>query len=148
VVTLIDPRLRIDQVPNEPGWRRLIVTYQLDMTEVDVALDPDVFEQAIVRSRDLHDSPTPPKPTEIRLEHRGRIDRPGIIDRELTGKVKRTDLDVQQDWWRTDHGGGVEAIAEMPDHLVAEITLSIDGQVMAEATTAVVTGSWGALGSD
>lgn len=61
--------------------------------------------------------------------------------------VDRVDLDVEQDDWRSTPGGDVP-IAEWLDHLIAEIALSDGSSVVASATTPVVTGSWGPLGSD
>ena len=106
------------------------------------------MERVLIRSEDLHDSPTAATALAIEIERADSVAGPGTVHREVSQEVRRTDLDVQQDMWRTDHGGGVEAIAELPDHLVAEITLSIDGRSVATAITPIVTGSWGAVGSD
>ena len=77
-----------------------------------------------------------------------RMEQAGAFPRRLATDVHRIDLDVEQDWWRTDHGGGIEPIAEFPDHLVADVTLRIGNNAAATAVTPVLTGSWGALGSD
>jgi hypothetical protein len=74
--------------------------------------------------------------------------QPGATPRELTTDVHRVDLDVEQDWWRINEGGGFEPIAEFVDHLVARVMLRVDGIIVAMAVSPTITGSWGALGDD
>jgi hypothetical protein len=74
--------------------------------------------------------------------------QPGVTARELTTEVHRADLDVERDWWRVNEGGGFEPIAEFVDHLVARVTLRVDGLIVATAVSPTITGSWGALGDD
>jgi hypothetical protein len=62
--------------------------------------------------------------------------------------LHRVDLDVEQDSWDTDQAGGTKPIAEFADHLVATLTVSVEGREVATATSPVATGSWGALGAD
>lgn len=145
---IVDPHLEAETIEGKPGRRRLVVTYGLELDEGDIDPGADVLEQATIRSCDLHDSPTPPEPLEVRIERRDLEHQAGMHRRELSCEIKRVDLDVQRDWWRTDHGGGIEAIAELPDHLVAEVSVRIGDRLVAEATTPVTTGSWGALGED
>lgn len=148
--TIVEPTFRVDPVPGKAGRRRLVVSYVLEFDEGDLAAEigSDTVERATVRDHDLHDAPTKTQPLAIVIERTGVVGEPGRYERELAVEVNRVDLDVQQDWWRTDHGGGVEPIVELADHLVAEITVAIDGETVAEATTPMVTGSWGVLGRD
>ena len=39
-------------------------------------------------------------------------------------------------------------MAEFVDHLVARVTLRVDGLIVATAVSPTITGSWGALGDD
>jgi hypothetical protein len=148
---ILNPQLLVSPVPDQPPFsarRRVVVSYELDIEHDDVLIGESVIERAVIVARDLHDAPVPPR--ELRLE----VDRsdlrpvPGRCNRRLSFTVNRTELDVEEDWWRTGNGGEIEAISELPDHLVAEVSLIVHDEVVAEATTPVLTGSWGALGSD
>ncbi|NNF56274.1 MAG: hypothetical protein HKN03_17745 [Acidimicrobiales bacterium] len=107
-----------------------------------------VLERATVHGRDLHDAPTDAAVVPIAVLKGEWTAKAGVVHRQLDAIVDRIDLDVQQDWWRTDSGGGVEPIAEFTDHLQADIELSIEGDIVALATTPLLSGSWGALGAD
>ncbi|MEL7156529.1 MAG: hypothetical protein AAFN30_08015 [Actinomycetota bacterium] len=148
VPTIADPLLQVLPIPDAPGRRELVVSYLLTWTEADTRPDGEAVARAVVRSRDLHDGPVRPEPFEVVIEEPESADGEGVWRRQLRLEVGRAQLDVLRDWWRTGHGGEIEAIAEFADHLVAEITIWLDGAVVASATTPVVTGSWGALGED
>lgn len=145
--TISDPRLEVRMVPDAPGRRELVVSYVLTWDEVDSRSDGEALVRAVVRSRDLHDGPVRPEPFELHMEQRESAHDAGGR-REQRRQVGRAELDVLRDWWRSGQGGEIEPIAEFADHLVAEIALWLDGDVVAEATTPVVTGSWGPLGDD
>ena len=145
---ILDPELRVEPVEGQPGQRRLVVTYRLDVPQGDAALAIDVHEEAVVAARDEGDAPIRPLPIEFRLEDDAIIERPGVHPRRLVGEVHRFQLDVEQDWWDTDQAGGTEPIAEFADHLAATIEVRSGEHVLATATTPTVTGSWGALGQD
>lgn len=146
--TIVEPSFRVDPVPGKPGRRRLVVSYVLEFDEGDLAAEigSDTVERATVRDHDLHDAPTKTQPLAIVIERTGVVGEPGRYERELACEVNRVDLDVQQDWWRTGHGGQIEAIIEMPDHLIAEIEVVVGATLGTRTTTPVVSGSWGALG--
>lgn len=149
--TIMNPKLEVTPVPDQPPFsaRRLVsVTYELEIEEGDVLLGESIIERAVVRSRDLHDAPVGPTPLRLEVDRSDLKAAPGIVKRRLCFTVNRTELDVERDWWRTGNGGEIEAIAELPDHLVAEVALIVHDDVVAEATTPVLTGSWGALGAD
>ena len=148
MATIVDPELHIEPVTGKPGQRRVRVTYEICTVENDVLLGSEISESVVVHSVDLHDATSRPRPLNLTMDHTGMVAGPGAVRRTLSKDVNRVDLDVQQDWWRTDHGGGVLPIAEFPDHVMAEITMTKDGQIVAEAATPVVNGSWGALGDD
>ena len=147
MVTITDPRLHIDPVEGHPGERRVVVTYSIHVPPFDPALGETLREEAIVSALDEHDAPV--APTDLAIHLRGEVEgTPGATERRLTTEVRRADLDVEQDWWRINEGGGFDPIAEFVDHLVADVTLRLGDQVVATARTPPRTGSWGALGSD
>ncbi|MDH3499104.1 MAG: hypothetical protein OEM97_03195 [Acidimicrobiia bacterium] len=148
MVTIVDPQLQVEAVPDHPGNRRLIVSYTIAVPAGDPAIGDWVLEEATVHARDCHDAPVPPTDLSVKMEGRTHVDQAGPIPRRIATDVHRVDLDVEQDWWRTDHAGGVEPIAEFVDHLVAEVALRLDADVLATAETPMITGSWGALGRD
>ena len=145
---ILDPELDVERVEGHPGDRRLIVTYRLDVPDGDAVVAQAVHEEAVVVSRDEHDAPIRPLAVEFRLEGDSTIERPGVHPRRLVSDVHRFQLDVEQDWWDTDQAGGTEPIAEFVDHLAATITVRLGDRTVATADTPVLTGSWGALGSD
>ena len=144
---IVDPTLEVALVEGHPGDRRLVVTYGVEIAAPDPVIGTAVHEEAVVRARDEHDAPVLPAPIELRLERHDLTAAAGVTPRRLERRVHRIDLDVEQDWWDTDQAGGTTPIAEFADHLVATVTLRAGG-VVASAETAVVTGSWGALGAD
>ena len=148
MTSITDPHLQVLSVPDEPMRRRLEVSYELHLETTDLVAGGTLVHRAVIRSRDLHDGLGRPVQLSIALEDRSTVAEAGTSQWLLTTEVDRDELDVQLDWWRSDHGGGVEPIAENPDHVVAEITVSIEGNILAEATTPLVSGSWGRLGPD
>lgn len=148
MVTIVNPQLHVDEVDREPGERRLRVTYDIEIPPNDPAIGMTLREHVTVSARDEHDAPTFPSDMTTHLRGEVRLDRGGSASRTLTTDVHRVDLDVEQDWWRIDEGGGFEPIAELADHLGAEVTLMLGDDVVARSVTPTVTGSWGALGAD
>ncbi len=143
-----DPMLQIKPVPGHSGKRQVVVSYDLLMRPEDLLEHQQVVDQATIHGRDLHDAPTNTAVLPIAVLKGEWTAAVGVVHRQLDALVDRVDLDVQQDWWRTDNGGGIEPIREFPDHLQADIELSVDGDVVARATTPLLSGSWGALGAD
>lgn len=148
MVRIIDPELHVERVEGHPGDRRLIVTYRLEIAPGDPVVGAVARDEVVVTAHDLHDAPVLPSHIEFRFRGEVHIEDAGIIDRRLERDVHRVDLDVEQDWWDTDLAGGTTPIAEFADHLVATLTVSVDGRGVATATSPVVSGSWGALGDD
>jgi hypothetical protein len=147
MVTIVDPQLRVETLDGHPGERRLVVSYSLHVPPFDPDLGATLLEDVVVTASDEHDAPVSPKPLEVHL--RGEVvAQPGATPRLLTTDVHRADLDVEQDWWRVNEGGGFDPIAEFVDHLVARVTLRVGDLVVATATSPPITGSWGALGDD
>ena len=150
MVTIEEPRLTVEPVPGAPGRRRLVVTFRLTL---DPGIAPPVgggvavVERMVVTGRPDELAPTATAPLYVEVTHHGTLTET-VSERRLVAEVDRTDLDVQADWWHTDQGGGVEPIAELLDHLAAVISVAVGEQPEATAETPVVTGSWGALGSD
>lgn len=121
----------------------------------DIVCDPDdpavgstMVEHVVIHAVGEHGTATQPRRTPILDSEETLIATPGTNRRTLEHVVHRVDLDVQQDSWSTDHGGGIIPMAEWVDHIAADIRLDVAGAVAAETTTPTVTGSWGALGHD
>ena len=144
MVTIENPMLTVERVEGAPGRRRLVVSYRLTL---EASQPVEVDERAVVTSRDVLDAPVSPEPLQVDLVSKAELGG-GVHERLLSAEVDKTELDVQRDWWQTDHGGGVVPIAELLDHLGCVITVRIAGAEQASATTPIVTGSWGALGRD
>lgn len=148
VVAIRDPELRVEPVDGNPGERRLVVTYDLDIAPDDPAIGATLLEDVTVTARDVHDAPTFPSEFEVHLRGEITSASPGSRSRRLATDVHRADLDVEQDWWRINAGGAFEPIAEFLDHLIADVRLTVDDETVATAVTPTITGSWGALGTD
>ena len=147
MVTIVDPRLRVEPLDGRPGERRLVVSYSIHVLPFDQDLGVTLLEDVTVSASDEHDAPVLPSTVEVHLH--GEVEaQPGATWRELSTDVHRADIDVEQDWWRINEGGGFEPIAEFLDHLVARVTLRVDDLVVATAVSPTITGSWGALGAD
>ena len=147
MVTIVDPQLRVETLDGHPGERRLVVTYSLHVPPFDPDLGATLSEDVVVGASDQHDAPVAPKPLDVHLRAEV-VAQPGATPRTLTTDVHRADLDVEQDWWRINEGGGFDPIAEFVDHLVATVTVRSGDLVVATATSPPITGSWGALGDD
>lgn len=148
MVTIVDPQLHVEHVGGHPGERRLVVSYGIASNADDSTIGATVREEAIVTARDEHDAPIFPSDLRVLLSSEVTVESAGVLERTLTTDVHRVDLDVEQDWWRTNDGGGFEPIAEFADHLVATITLTVGDELVASASTPTLSGSWGALGND
>ncbi|MGF1597915.1 MAG: hypothetical protein ACFCVK_13445 [Acidimicrobiales bacterium] len=146
--TINEPTLTVRPVDGRPGQRRVVVDYELACEPDDPMAGAEAVEHVLVHAVDEHDAAVRPAGGPV-LELQDRLVlTPGRRRRTLEGLVDRVDLDVQQDWWSTDHGGSPQPIAEWLDHLTAEIRLRVADEPVVGATTPVVTGSWGALGRD
>jgi hypothetical protein len=143
-----NPNLKIIPVEGHPGRRILRVGYDLVAAPGDALVGVEVDESIQVHGVDLHDALVPPNSSPIATHHATYTVGEGTRPRVLELAVHRTSLDVEQDWWNTGLGGETQPLAEWIDHLVAEIELNVDGEGIDQATTSVVTGSWGALGTD
>jgi hypothetical protein len=148
MVKIVEPELHIEHVDGHPGERRLIVTYRLEVAPGEPVIGSTVQEAVVVTAHDEHDAPVFPSQVEFRFGGEVLVEGAGAIEQRLEREVHRVDLDVEQDWWDTDQAGGTEPIAEFADHLIATLTVSVEGREVATATSPVVSGSWGALGSD
>jgi hypothetical protein len=146
MVSIVDPQLRVEALEGHPGERRLVVTYSIQVPPFDPDLGALLAEDVVVTARE-HDAPVFPSHLEVHLRDEV-IAQPGVTPRELATDVHRAELDVEQDWWRINEGGGFEPIAEFVDHLVARVTLRVDSLIVATAVSPTITGSWGALGDD
>ena len=148
VPTIHDPVLTVVAVPGSPGLRLLRVEYVVDFAPFDPAISERVAERVTVRAVDARDADVTPRTGAV-LELEGSfVAAVGRRYRHLERPVHRSDLDVAQDWWDTDQGGATVPIAEWVDHIAADVRLVYADHVVAEGTTPVVTGSWGALGDD
>ncbi len=147
MVRIDDPRLRVERIRGLPGERRLVVDYRLVVDDDEPVVGHSIAERVVVRAKDEHDAPFRPAGLEFVIDGE-MVALPGATTRRLARSVHRAELDVEQDWWETDAAGGTTPIAEFADHLVAALTLTVDDCEIAAAETPVVSGSWGALGTD
>lgn len=147
MVKILDPELHVERMEGHPGSRRLVVTYRLEVALDEPSVGDVLHDEAVVTARDLHDAPVFPSRVEFRFGGELQVEG-GTVDRRLERVVHRADLDVEQDWWDTDLAGGTMPIAEFADHLIATVTVSAGDHELGRATSPVVSGSWGALGSD
>jgi hypothetical protein len=146
MVSIRNPTLTVEEIPDHPGRRLLVVEFDLDVPS-EVASGTDLVEFVTVHAIDLGDAPVKPAGARIELRRApSAYDRPS--HHRFERQVARVELDVEQDWWRSGPGGEVEPLSEFVDHLVAEIVVRETGPVVATAETPVVTGSWGVLGAD
>jgi hypothetical protein len=148
MVKIDEPELHVERIDDRPGERRVIVTYRLEIAPGDPVIGRLVNDEAVVTAHDEHDAPVFPSHIELRLGGELSIEGAGTIERRFEREVYRVDLDVERDWWETDQAGGTMPIAEYADHLIARVTVSVEGRGIATAATPVVSGSWGALGAD
>lgn len=148
MASIVDPTLRVEPLSGRPGERLVVVSYGIRIADSDDLSEAELVEEVVVESVDREEKSGHPLPLKLTMRHRSVVGQPGLIHRILSEEVHRIDLDVQQDWWRADKGGGVEPIVEYTDHIVGEITLSVQGDVVARSSTPVLSGSWGPLGDD
>lgn len=142
-------QLDVRHVSDHPGQRVVVVDYQLDVPAGDELIGQRVTEEITVRARDEHDAPVPPRQPGVSASSTFAIDAAGTIPRHHEQVVDRTQLDVEEDWWRSGPGGEVLPIAELLDHLTAEVIVSVgDHERELDASSPPLTGSWGALGRD
>ena len=133
--------------PDRAGARQVRIDYDLQVPPSDPAIGHELTERLVLVAVDRHDTPVRPRTDPVATAD-GRFVVTGDTHRHIERNVARASLDVGADWWTTDDGGGTVPIAEWPDHLVARVELFLGDQLLAEASTPVVTGSWGALGPD
>lgn len=148
VPTISNPTLTVQGVAGHPGQRRVCVAYDMVCDPNDPAVGRTVVEQVVIHAVGEHGTETQPQRMPILDSEETLIAAAGTNRRAVEHVVNRVDLDVQQDSWSTDHGGGIIPMAEWVDHIAADIRLEVAGDVAAEVTTPTVTGSWGALGHD
>ncbi len=148
MVAVVEPELLVEPIDELPGERRVVVRFGVEVPPDDPLLGAHAHVEAVVTAIDEQDAPVFPADLRLHLRSDLVIDRPGTIRLALATDVHRVDLDVEQDWWRINDGGGFEPIAEFADHLFAHVTVVADGRIAASAETPTVTGSWGALGAD
>ncbi|MDH4074669.1 MAG: hypothetical protein OEY41_02880 [Acidimicrobiia bacterium] len=146
--TIHDPVLSVIPVPGSPGLRLLRVEFVVACAPFDPAIGQRVAGRIVVRAVDEHDADVSPRTDPVVEMEDSFVMAEGRHHRRAERAVHRTDLDVAQDWWDTDQGGSTVPIAEWVDHIAAEVRLTYAGHVVAEGTSPVVTGSWGALGRD
>jgi len=148
MVRITSPRLVIGPCdPDRPGSRRIRIDYDVQLPSGDPVTGLEVAERLVLVAVDRHDAPARPRAEPVAVLD-GRFVALGDTHRSIERDVARASLDVGADWWTTDDGGGTVPIAEWPDHLVARVELALGDRLVAEASTPVVTGSWGALGPD
>lgn len=129
--------------------RRVVrVDYDLVAGPDDEVGSVEVREAIRVRGVGLGDAPVGANSIPVAVSESTFTLQEGTSRRTFEQVVRRSELDVEQDWWSSGNGGETQPIAEWVDHLVADIELSIDNTLVDEASTPIVTGSWGALGSD
>lgn len=148
MATILHPSLESDHVADHPGRRRLIVRYDLALDPDDPALGHQLTERVTVRAVDEGGAFTAPQSEALLATETTFVGVSGVQRRVVEAVLWRTDLDVQQDWWRAGPDGAIEALAEWVDHLGAEIVVSLSSEAVATASTPALTGSWGALGRD
>jgi hypothetical protein len=148
MAVILHPTLEFDHVTEHPGRRRLIVQYDLLLEPGEPAVGHQLTERVVVRAVDVGDAPTAPRHAALLATEARFVGVQGLQRRTVEATLWRTDLDVHEDWWRAGADGAIEAIAEWVDHLCAEIAVSLSSELLVEATTPVLSGSWGALGRD
>lgn len=136
----------MEEVLDHPGQRLVRVVYHLVTGPDDRAVGFRAKERVVVQGIELGGDPIAVAQDPIATFVETHVVRAGDHVRTVEQLVHRVLLDVEHDWWSTGSGGETIPIAEWIDHLVAHIQIEIDDEVVAEALTPVVSGSWGALG--
>lgn len=147
-MTISNAVLSIGEVEGHPGERSLHVVYHLSCAPSDPAVGRTLVESVVVHAVDEHDAPALPRRVPIAEVRAAVTISAGTEHRSVRTIVQRTDLDVEQDWWSSSQSGEPNPIAEWLDHIAADVALHDEGELVAQATTPTVTGSWGALGPD
>ncbi len=148
MVSIHNPHLDVVPVEGHPGQRRVRVEYDMVASADDPMVDAEIYERVQVHGVDLSDAPVAANSRPLVTHQRSFPVGEGEHHMVVDVTVNRSALDVEQDWWNTGQGGEIQPLAEWADHLVAEIRLN-DGLVdLDQASTPVITGSWGALGAD
>ena len=143
------PQFEIAELDGDPSRRRLQVSYDLVTAGPgEPGSTTEVTERVVVHAVDRPGGVLPPTSEPLLEEETTFAAVAGTVHRAIEATVNRDQLDVEPDWWRTDLDGALQGIAEWADHIVAEIRISINGQVIDEATTSEISGSWGILGAD
>ncbi len=124
------------------------MAYDIVCDPNDPAVGSTMVEHVVIHAVGEHPTEAQPRRTPILDSEETLIATAGTNRRTLEHIVNRVALDVQQDLWSSDHGGGIVPMAEWLDHIEADIRLDVAGDVAVETTTPTVTGSWGALGHD
>jgi hypothetical protein len=145
---ILHPTLESDHVHGHPGQRRLIVQYDLVLEPDDSALGHQLTEHVMVHAVDTGEAPTTPREGALLASETAFVGLQGRHRRTVEATLWRTELDVQEDWWRAGPDGSVEAVAEWVDHLTAEIRVLWSSEQIAGASSPILSGSWGALGRD
>ncbi len=149
MVRIASPQLSISHArPGHPGRRQIRIAYDLVTEPGDALAGRELQEVIALVAVDAHDAAVAPTPAPVVYLAGTVTARDGSHRRVIERELDRVDLDVVADWWATNNEGEPVAIAEWLDHLAGSIVLQLDGVVLDEARTPVVTGSWGALGSD
>ena len=148
MVSIHNPSLEVIGVERHPGQRTVRIEYDIVASDGDPMVDAEIYERVQVHGVDLSDAPVAANSRPLAtLQTSFRVER-GEHHRVVETVLARSALDVEQDWWDTDQAGGTKPIAEFADHLIATLTVSVEGRGIAMATSPVVSGSWGALGDD
>ena len=149
MVRIASPQLSISHArPGHPGRRQIRIAYDLVVAPGDALAGRELREVVALVAVDVHDAAVAPTSAPVLYLATTVTANEGSHRRVLERELDRVDLDVVADWWATNNEGEPVAIAEWLDHLAGSIVLELDGTVLDEARTPVVTGSWGALGPD
>ncbi len=143
MTSIVDPRLDIRDVPEDVGRCMVTVTYELDISPADLSGGQEFVTRVVVHSVDEHDAAVRPSGVPVLDVSEELVTTAGRHRRVVERAVRRIDLDVEQDWWSSGQGGETIPIAEWADHLAAEVSILVDGRVVAMVGTPTVTGSWG-----
>lgn len=143
-VAVRHPELHIGAVDGHPGQRRLRVTAEVFVS--DELAGATLTETITVRAARIEDPPVAPTTEPIVVSREVFQAIVGSTERRSDLIVNRSSLDVEQDWWSSGQGGETQPIAEWIDYIVADVQIAAGDEVLAEATTPIVEGSWGAVG--
>lgn len=145
MATIREPVLSVQHVAGHEAQRCVRVEYDLVCEPADHLVDQEIIERILVHAVDEHDAAVRPNPDPIAQRKETFVGNAGTEHRSVEFIVHRSDLDVQRDWLSTDADGELRPIAEWSDHIAADVKLTAFGRIVNEATTPIVTGSWGPL---